>query len=53
MIAKIKMFIRPFCTGLFAGATAHAAGSILVFSIDELMHFMGHVVAGVALRMIR
>ena len=52
MISKFKAF-RPFCTGLFAGATAHVAGSILVFSADEVAHFVGHVVAVVVLRVLR
>jgi hypothetical protein len=53
MISRLKAFIRPFCTGLFTGAAAHGAASILVLSFNEVCHFVGHVVAAVVLRLMR
>jgi len=52
MISKIRKFSHPFSAGLATGTTAHLVGGLLVYSGDQIAHFLGHVFAVIALRLL-
>ena len=49
----MKRFGLAFLKGLAAGALVHSAARLATWSMEEIAHFMGHVMALVTLEMLR